>query len=315
MKTILVTGGCGFVGANLVRELDDGSTNVRVLDNLTMGNASDVDAGRVELIEGDILDVETVERAVKGVDVIVHLAAHTRVVESMQDPDENFRVNVQGTFNLLQSARAHGIDRFVFASTGGAIIGEVTPPVHEEMLPKPISPYGASKLAGEAYLSAFAGAYGLDTVALRFSNVYGPYSYHKGSVVAKYFKQILNGKELTVFGDGTQTRDFVYVGDVARAIATAIRADLAGFEVFNLGSGVETSVNELIEKIGPVVGNAMTTVNYADARRGEIYRNYTRIDKARSGLGFSPSIDLSQGLRLTWDWFNQNRDRLTDEEE
>ena len=174
MKTVLITGGCGFVGANLVRELDDGSTKLRVLDNLTMGNASDIETGRVELVRGDILDPDVVDSAVKGVDAIVHLAAHTRVIESMEDPDQNFRVNVQGTFNLLQAARAHQLDRFVFASTGGAIIGEVTPPVHEEMLPKPISPYGASKLAGEAYLSAFAGAYGLNTVALRFSNLYGP---------------------------------------------------------------------------------------------------------------------------------------------
>lgn len=314
MKTILITGGCGFVAANLVRELDDGSTRIRILDNLSMGNASDVETENVELMRGDILDQAVVDSGVKGVDAVVHLAAHTRVIESMKDPDENFQVNVQGTFNLLQAARAHEVDRFVFASTGGAIIGEVTPPVHEEMLPKPISPYGASKLAGEAYLSAFAGAYGLNTVALRFSNVYGPFSYHKGSVVAKYFKQILNGKELTVFGDGTQTRDFVYVGDIARAISKAIHSDLTGFEVFNLGSGVETSLNELIDRIRPIVGNAMTKVHYEEARRGEIYRNYTKIDKAQSGLGFSPSIDLPEGLRKTWEWFQQNRHRLTDEE-
>jgi UDP-glucose 4-epimerase len=299
----------------LARELDGPDTRLRVLDNLSMGNASDIDTDRIELIEGDLRDPDAVERAVAGVDAVVHLAAHTRVIDSMEDPEENFHVNVRGTFDLLQAARAHQVGRLVFASTGGAIIGEVTPPVHEEMLAKPISPYGASKLAGEAYLSAFAGAYGLTTVSLRFSNVYGPYSYHKGSVVAKYFKNILNGKDLTVFGDGTQTRDFVYVGDIARAISTAVHAEVSGFEVFNLGSGVETSVNSLIELIRDVVGEAMPRVRYAEARRGEIYRNYTKIDKAGAGLGFEPSVDLSEGLKRTWEWFVENRDRLTDDEE
>jgi UDP-glucose 4-epimerase len=199
----------------------------------------------------------------------------------------------------------------VFASTGGAIIGEVTPPVHEEMLPKPISPYGASKLAGEAYLSAFAGAFGMRTIALRFSNVYGPFSYHKGSVVAKYFKEILTGNDLVVYGDGTQTRDFVFSGDLAKAIAIALTEETSGFQVYNLGSGVETSLNSLIELVRSVVGEAMPTVHYEPPRRGEIYRNYSRISKAQRELGFDPSTSLQEGLQRTWDWFKENRKRIT----
>lgn len=311
MSSILVTGGCGFVGANLLKVLDDGTNELRVLDNLSMGDADDIDRSRVALFTGDIRDRSAVMEAVDGIDTVVHLAAHTRVIESMADPAENFAVNAEGTFNVLQSCRSAGVSRIVFASTGGAIIGEVEPPVHEEMLPKPISPYGASKLAGEAYLSAFAGAYGMDTVALRFSNVYGPWSYNKGSVIAKYFKQILNGEELTVFGDGTQTRDFVYAEDLCHAIKTATAADIHGFEIFNLGSGEETSVNDLIRLIRAVVGDAMTEVRHEEARRGEIYRNFARIDKAQRILGYSPSTRLVEGLQKTWEWFVQNQSRLS----
>jgi len=175
MTTYLVTGGCGFIGVNLIPRLTKQAARVRLLDNLSLGKREDVDPLGVELQVGDIRDWSAVAKACEGVEVVVHLAAHTRVVESLADPRENFEVNVIGTFNVLEACRKAGVRKFIFASTGGAILGEQEPPVHEGMLPRPISPYGASKLAGEAYCSAYAGAYGLKTVALRFSNVYGPF--------------------------------------------------------------------------------------------------------------------------------------------
>jgi UDP-glucose 4-epimerase len=208
---ILITGGAGFIGSNLVRLLAAAGYTLRILDNFSAGKASDLQDLPVTIQTGDIRHRQDVERAVAGVRHIVHLAAHTGVLDSIQDPETNMDINLRGTFQLLQAAVRQGVERFIFASTGGAIVGEVEPPVHEDMVPRPISPYGASKLAAEGYCAAFWGSYGLKTVSLRFTNVYGPYSYNKGSVIAKFFRRVLAGEELLIYGDGEQTRDFVMV--------------------------------------------------------------------------------------------------------
>ncbi len=304
---VLLTGGCGFIGSNLVRHLEkNGPDDLRitVFDNLSTGRRDDLDGTRAILVTGDITDRVALGNALAGVDRVVHLAAHTRVVESVADPRKNMIDNVVGTFNLLEAARGADVESVVVASTGGAIMGDVEPPVHEEMVPKPVSPYGASKLCCEAYCSAFAGAYGLAATALRFANVYGPYSYRKGSAIAKFFRQIRDGEPLTVFGDGTQTRDFVYVEDLCEGIRAALTADGEGYEYYHLGSGYETSVNDLISMIRNVTGVSFE-VRYEPARPGEIYRNYTSIDKARSRLGFSPKTPLETGLERTWKWFTE----------
>jgi UDP-glucose 4-epimerase len=168
-----------------------------------------------------------------------------------------------------------------------------------------VSPYGASKLAAEAYGSAFAGSYDLPFIALRFANVYGPYSYHKGSVVAKFFKDYLQREPWTVYGDGSQTRDFVYVGDLCRGIQQALELQVSGFSVFNLGSGTETSVNELIALMRQTTGASEHGIRFEPPRQGEIYRNYTKITKAQEQLGYSPSVSLADGLAETWRWFRQ----------
>lgn len=242
MTSILITGGAGFIGVNLVLALMPTGAKLRVLDNLSAGQARDLRGLPVELQVGDICNPQDVDRAMREVNLVVHLAAHTGVRESLTDPETGMKINVGGTLQLLQSAVHYGIERFVFASTGGAIVGEALPPIHEEMPPRPLSPYGASKLAGEGYCSAFWGSYGLRTVVLRFSNIYGPFSYHKGSVVAKFFRQLRAGGRLTIYGDGGQTRDFLYVDDLCHAIATALHADLPFGEAIQLGSGRETSI-------------------------------------------------------------------------
>ncbi len=242
MNSYLVTGGCGFIGVNLTSRLAAQGNRIRILDNLSLGKREDVEPLGVELQAGDIRDYTAVTKACQGMDTVVHLAAHTRVIESVTDPELNFEINAIGTMNVLRACRDAGVKKFIFAfpTTGGAILGEQEPPVHEGMVPRPVSPYGAGKLAGEAYCSAFYGSYGLNTVALRFSNVYGPFSYHKGSVVAQFFRNLMQKEPIVIYGDGEQTRDFLYVSDLVDAILLADKANTPG-EVFQIASGRETS--------------------------------------------------------------------------
>jgi UDP-glucose 4-epimerase len=309
MKSYLITGGCGFIGINLAKRLRQGGAAVRVLDNLSTGRPEDLEFLNTQLVVGDIRDKEAVVAAVQGMDVVVHLAAHTRVVESVSDPSTSFDINVVGTLNVLLASRAAGVRKFIFASTGGAILGEQEPPVHECMVPRPISPYGASKLAGEAYCSAFAGSFGLNTVALRFSNVYGPYSYHKGSVVAQFFRNLLQGHPLTIYGDGSQTRDFVFVEDLVEAILLADQHGTPG-EVFQIASGRETSIAELIGLMKQVLPGLTFDIRYERSRPGEVSRNYASIEKASRILAYEPKMQLQEGLRRTWEWFLSKNGQL-----
>jgi UDP-glucose 4-epimerase len=202
----------------------------------------------------------------------------------------------------LLAARDAGVGRVVMASTGGAILGDVEPPVHEGMIPQPAAPYGASKLACEGYGHAFAGSYGMQVTALRFSNVYGPRSYRKGSAVAHFFKQIRDGKPITVYGDGSQVRDFVFVGDLCRGILQALDAGVSG--VFQLGSGRPTTINDLLADMKRLVGpERWPEVRYAEWRPGEVRRTYCDIAKARATFGFAPATALVDGLEATWRWF------------
>ncbi len=301
---ILVTGGCGFVGTNLAHLLVPVGHRIRVLDDESMGDRSALGDLDVELIQGSVTDPEAVAAAVDGMDAVVHLAADTRVMDSIENPVKNFESNVIGSFTLLQGMRTAGVTRIVAASTGGAILGEVPCPVHEQIMPCPLSPYGASKLAMEGYLSAFGGAYGFKWAALRFSNVYGPRSLHKGSVVAQFFRQIMNGEELTVFGDGEQIRDYVYSIDLVEGILAALRAGVTG--VFQLGTGIPTSLNQLIAEIREVVGPLGDfKVNYVDKRDGEIVNTYCDISKAEDAFGYYVPTSLREGLTDTWSWFQQ----------
>lgn len=300
-RAILVTGGAGFIGPHVVRELlRAGYDRVTVLDDESTGSFSALADLPVRCVRADIRDARAVGEALTGVGTVIHLAARTSVVDSIANPAESFDVNVRGSFELLSLAREAGAEYFVAASTGGAILGEAAPPVHEEMPARPASPYGASKLALEGYLAAFAQSYGMRTAALRFSNVYGPGSGHKGSVVAKFFRQIQSGEPLVVHGDGSQVRDFLYVGDLARGVAACVRK--RGVGVFQLGSGRPTSLLDLLSVFREVTGQTVP-VQYAPFRSGEVRATWCDISKARAELGFSPATALPEGLRATWSWF------------
>jgi UDP-glucose 4-epimerase len=320
----LITGGCGFIGMNLIRRLVVLGENarIRVVDNLSVGNRSGLISGcgfvevpgdkigpfptnRLELVVGDIRDGSLAVRACQGLDIVVHLAANTGVMPSIENPLDDCLSNVMGTFNYLDAARRNGVSRFIFASSG-APLGEQVPPIHEEMVPKPISPYGASKLCGEAYCSAFYGSYGLETVALRFGNVYGPHSNHKGSVVAKFIRALVAGEPLQVFGDGSQTRDFVYVEDLAEAIVLAIEKPGIGGQVFQIATHREHTVAEVAEELNRLAQKHLgrsSPIVYEKERKGEVRRNFSDISKARKLLGFKPKHDLRTGLEKTFLWF------------
>src|SRR5215472_15900351 len=220
--------GAGFVGATLVRRLVTSGYRVRVLDDLSTGDAAHLAGVDTELVKGDIRDAAALDDALAGMGSIIHLAAAGSVIGSVQDPGTNFDVNVLGTFRVLDAARRAGVSRVVMASTGGALIGDATPPVSERSLPKPISPYGASKLAGEGYAHAFARTYGLRTVAIRFGNVYGPWSSRKRGVFNVFFESIHSGTPLVIYGDGTASRDYVHVDDISSALQLGLEKDVPG---------------------------------------------------------------------------------------
>jgi UDP-glucose 4-epimerase len=285
-RTILVTGGAGFIGSNLARALVAGGERLRVLDDLSMGHRAYLAGTDHELIEGSLADPSAVERAVGGVDAIVHLAARADVTDSVRDPIGTFDANVTQTVGLLDAARRAGVGRFVFASSNAAT-GEHPPPAGETDLPHPISPYGASKLAGEAYCQAFAASYGIVTCAMRFANVYGPYALHKKSVVAAWMRASLEDRPIIVYGDGEQTRDFIHAGDLAAAIVTAIDApaERVSGELFCLGTGQETSVNQLATTLGEVLGRTQE-IDWQPPLPAEIRRNASDVRKAAEVLGF-----------------------------
>jgi UDP-glucose 4-epimerase len=297
----LVTGGAGFIGSALVRRLEERSYSVRVFDNLATGDRAYLEGTDAELVEGDVRDLETLAEAAAGCDVVFHLAAGTGVLPSIEDPFADFDLNARGTLTALVAAQRAGTSRFVFSSSN-APLGAGAYPAREDKPFAPLSPYGASKAAGEAYCSAFHGAFGLEAVSVRFSNAYGPRSSHKGNVIPVFIRQLLADKELTVFGDGKQTRDFVFAADLAEGLVQAAETEGVGGEVFQLASGVETSLNDLIAVLGEVAGRE-PQVRRLPPRPGEIVRNYSAIEQARERLGYRPTVGLEEGIRKTYAWF------------
>ena len=312
MQNVLVTGGAGFIGSHVVRAFLARGARVTVLDNLSSGKVANLPEG-VSFVQEDIRSNEA-SRLVRdrGFDVICHLAAQIDVRRSVLDPAFDVDVNIGGTVRLLEAVRASGkkTTRFVFSSTGGALYGDlVTLPTPEGAPKDPQSPYGTAKLSVEYYMGYFARVHGLHTIALRYGNVYGPRqdSHGEAGVVAIFCERILGGRALTIFGDGKQTRDYVYAGDVAEANLLAATREIppAGsldVRAFNIGTGAETDVVTLASMLKSV-SNADSQVDHAPERAGEVRRSSLDASKAKTTLGWQPKVTLREGLAETYQWF------------
>jgi UDP-glucose 4-epimerase len=300
MKRWLVTGGAGFIGSHLVEALVARGEQVRVLDNFSTGRWENLSAvqDRIEVIEGDIRDPQILRQAMDGVGVVAHLAAVVSVERSLQNPQETADVNTGGTLNLLEAARQAGVYRFLFASSAAVYGDHSQLPLQEELPPHPLSPYAASKVAGEALCYAYRAAYGLPIVVLRFFNIYGPrqdpQSPYSG-VISVFVGRMRQGLPPTVYGDGLQTRDFVYVEDVVAALIRAGGRDGATGAVLNIARGEETSVLHLVALLNQALGTSLEP-EFAPARVGEVRRSAGDPRRARAILGWRPTVGLAEGL-------------------
>jgi UDP-glucose 4-epimerase len=306
----LVTGGAGFIGSHVVDALLERGHDVAVADNLSTGRQANIDAAierGVALVVGDIRDAGFVDGLLRRErpEVVFHFAAHIDVRVSVSKPRADADVNVAGTINMLEAARRSGVRRFVYASTGGAIYGEGAPPLPEEAPICPISPYGQSKYAAEGYCDLYRRLHGVSTINLRLANIYGPRQdpLGEGGVIAIFCRKLLRGERPVVYGDGRQTRDYVYVGDVAKAALVASENDANG--AYNVGRGEETSVLELTEwlrRLGRelgVLGGSSFEPDFAPERLGEVRRNSLDPAKSHAELGFEADTALDDGLRRT----------------
>lgn len=315
---IVVTGGCGFIGRKSIERLlaQNPGAKIRVLDNETTCNRHDLsqicdvnvitDATTiwdtsVSLMVADVCDATAVVACAKGADAIIHLAANTGVAPSIEDPRSDCLTNVVGTLNVLEACRLQGVGRMIFASSG-APLGVQTPPLHEELAAHPASPYGASKLAGEGYCSAYFHSFGVKSTVLRFGNVYGPGSGHKSSVVAKFIRRALAGDDWEIYGDGGQTRDFIYIEDLISAIMAALASPKAGGETFQIATNRETTVAEMTDMLRTTLqdaGQPVPNVRFSEPRIGDVARNFSDTSKAKNLLNWEAKVALPEGLRRT----------------
>jgi nucleoside-diphosphate-sugar epimerase len=317
LSTWLVTGGAGFIGSHIAERLAEMGRPVRVVDNLSTGSRANLAhlEGRIEFVEGDLLDQHTCARAVEDVEIVFHVAALPSVPRSLADPWGSHDANVNATVRLLQASRAAGVRRVVFSSSSSVYGDTPTLPKVEGSEPLPRSPYAASKLAAEQYVLAYARAGLLDGVALRYFNVFGPRQSPQSqyaAVIPLFFRAAVTGTPATVFGDGEQTRDFTYVANVVDAnllAATAPAERASGFAI-NVGAGERTSINELLGRIEQVTGRPIGR-QHRPPRAGDVRDSLAGLERASDRLGYRPVVRLVDGLRRTWEWFDARESALT----
>jgi UDP-N-acetylglucosamine/UDP-N-acetyl-alpha-D-glucosaminouronate 4-epimerase len=306
MAVCLVTGGAGFIGSHLAEALVGRGHRVRVLDDFSTGDRANLEdvRGRVEVVEGDITDLETVQRATRGVEVVFHQAALASVPRSVADPLATHRACVDGTLHVLQAARQSGVRRVVYAASSSAYGASTRLPKSETDPTLPLSPYAVAKLAGEHYCAAFSQVYGLETVRLRYFNVFGPRQSPDSpyaAVIPLFFQAMLAGRSPHVHGDGQQSRDFTFVADVVRANLLAAEAPGVSGKVFNVACGRRTSLLDLIGLMNKLLGTDILP-SYRDPRPGDVRHSQADISRARTELGYEPRTDIEQGLRRCLEW-------------
>lgn len=302
---VLVTGGAGFIGSHVVRALVTRGDAVRVLDDLSSGRRANLDGVDAELVVGDITEPDVVRSALAGITHVIHLAALVSVPRSIAEPELSHAVNATGTLRLLVAARDHDVRRVVIASSS-AVYGDTDGVNDESMALHPTSPYGVDKMAAEAYATTFHRLYGLETVSLRYFNVFGPRqdpASGYAAAVPRFVARLLAGRPPIIFGDGTQTRDFTYVANVVQANLLALQAPAAPGGTFNVATGVSVSVATLAADLADVTGRPDLRAEHAAPRAGDILHSSADVTRARESLGFRPEVDLREGLRRTVEWY------------
>ncbi len=306
----LVTGGAGFIGSNIVDELIRRDHEVTVLDDLSTGKKANLEqvASRIRLIQSTITDLDAVKRACEGMDYVIHLAARTSVPQSVKDPIDTNRVNIDGTLNVFVAARDAKVKRVVFAASSAAYGESPTLPKVETMQPEPISPYGLTKYVGELYARVFGKMCGLESVCLRYFNVFGPRqdpSSAYSGVLSQFMLAVLEGRSPVVYGDGEQSRDFIYIENVVDLSLRAAETPGASGVVLNGGTGVRITLNEVVRQLGELTGRKMVA-KYEPPREGDIRDSQADISLAKQTLGYEPIVQFSEGLRRTWEWYRQH---------
>jgi nucleoside-diphosphate-sugar epimerase len=305
----LVTGGAGFIGSNIVDELARRGHEVVVLDDLSAGKEENLAVARskIDFRVGSITDLEMVRAASKGADYVIHLAARTSVPKSVLDPLETNLVNIDGTLNVLIAARDAKVRRIVYAASSAAYGETLTLPKVETMQAEPISPYGVTKYVGELYSQVFGRAYGLENASVRYFNVFGPRqdptSQYSG-VLSRFMLAVIEGKPLTIYGDGEQSRDFTYVDNIVDETLRACEAAGASGKVFNGGTGARITLNQVVKLLGRITGKKIE-VQYDSPRTGDIRASQADISLAKKVLGYSPSVLFEEGLKHTWEWYKE----------
>ena len=312
MAKYLVTGGAGFIGSNLCRFLLDKGHHPVVLDNFATGkreNLQDI-ADRITLIEGDIRDRQAVDQAVDGCAAVFHEGALGSVPRSVEDPVTSHDVNVNGTITVLEACRAAGVKRVVFAASSSAYGNQKESPKHERMVPQPISPYASSKLACEGYLQGYAAAYGIETLCLRYFNVFGPRQDPNGAyaaVIPAFVSRILKGESPVVFGDGEQSRDFCYIDNVCEANWLAANADpkVCDGRALNIACNRRTSLNDILNLLRELLESDIRAI-YKDERAGDVKHSLADVTAAKESIGYDPKVFFEDGLRKAIDWYREN---------
>ncbi len=306
---ILVTGGAGFIGSHLVAALAQKGARVRVIDDLSTGRRENLQGikGDVDFIHASLLDIAATRRTLEDVEIVFHEAAIPSVPRSVDNPLETHDASVNATFSLLLAARDRKVRRVIYAASSSAYGDQPELPKYEDMRPEPLSPYAVAKLVGEYYCRVFTRVYGLETVSLRYFNVFGPRqdptSQYSG-VISRFVTALIQGQRPVIYGDGEQSRDFTYISNVVDANMRAAGSAKAVGQVINVGNGIRVTLNNLVSKLKSLTGRDNIEAEYQDARKGDVRHSLADISRARELLGYEPRVDLEEGLRLTIDWWN-----------
>ncbi|HWN11539.1 MAG TPA: SDR family oxidoreductase [Pyrinomonadaceae bacterium] len=309
---VLVTGGAGFIGSHIASALSAAGARVRVIDDLSTGYQENIDeiGGQIDFVKGSLADETALRRALEDVELVFHEAAIPSVPRSVEDPRQTHIASVDSTFSLLLAAKERGVKRLVYAASSSAYGDKPTLPKVEDMLPEPLSPYAVAKLVGEYYAQVFTRVYGLETLSLRYFNVFGPRqdpSSQYSGVISRFISDLLSNRQPVIYGDGEQSRDFTYIDNVVDANLKAAETTRGIGQIINIANGERITLNQLFDQLKELTGRTDAEVDYQNPRPGDVKHSLADISRARDFLGFEPKVDLRTGLKLTMDWWKRSR--------